>query len=228
MISVIIPTLNEARALPDTLDALVAQIGDFETIIVDSGSTDRTFDIALEAARDRDRMHVLTAPRGRAEQMNAGAAVARGKLLLFLHADTLLPPGAIEALNVLESDLFCRSGGFRHRFSGEHWTLRTVSWLHNRRCEWTRVFYGDQAMFVRRRLFEDLGGFPAGKLEDIMLSERLKACGPPRLLDLTVTTDSRKFEQMGPLRSFVRCLLILASYELRLPLLGRAFFAPIR
>ncbi len=113
-------------------------------------------------------------------------------------------------------------------FSGRHWTLRTVTWLHNTRCARTGVFYGDQAMFVRRALFDDLGGFPVGKLEDIVLSERLLQRCTPMFLASCVVTDSRKFEQMGPLRSFARCLLILASYELRLPLRGRAFFAPIR
>lgn len=224
MISVIIPALNEAKVLPATLDDLSAQPGDFETILVDGGSTDATLAIAARYPGVR----VMTSPRGRAAQMNAGAAVATGDILLFLHADTCLPPDAIAELNRLQADPDCHAGGFHHRFSGGHWTLRTVSWLHNRRCAWTGVFYGDQAMFVRRPLFEDLGGFPAGELEDIVLSERLLERCEPRFLASSVVTDSRKFEQMGPLRSFGRCLLILACYELRLPLAGRAFFAPIR
>jgi len=160
--------------------------------------------------------------------MNAGAAVATGEFLLLLHADTRLPPNAIAEFNALESDPECHAGGFHHEFSGRHWTLRAISWLHNRRCELTGIFYGDQAMFVRRALFEEVGGFPVGQLEDILLSERLRERCEPRFLAARVVTDSRKFEQMGPLRSFARCLLILVCYELRLPLAGRAFFAPIR
>lgn len=224
MISVIIPALNEAKALPATLQALLGQAGHFEVIVVDGGSTDDTGAIASRYPGVR----VLTAARGRAPQMNAGAAVARGDLLLFLHADTLLPPGAIETLNALEADPECRAGGFRQRFSGRHWALRLVSWLHNRRCAHTGIFYGDQAMFVRRDLFRELGGFPVGDLEDIALSERILEHCEPRFLDAAVVTDSRKFEQMGPLRSLMRCVIILVCYELRLPLAGRAFFSPIR
>ena len=224
MISVIIPTLNEMKALPGTLDALLGQAGDYEVIVVDGGSTDTTLDIVARYAG----LRVLQSQRGRAVQMNAGARLARGEILLFLHADTLLPPNAISELNALELDANCHGGGFHHAFSGRHWTLRAVSWLHNKRCQLTGIFYGDQAMFVRRALFDELGGFPAGELEDIVLSEHMRECCTPHFLAACVITDSRKFEQMGPLRSFVRCLLILACYELRLPLRGRAFFAPIR
>jgi rSAM/selenodomain-associated transferase 2 len=224
MISIIIPALNEARALPATLTALSLQVGEFETIVVDGGSEDGT----ISVAESFQNVRVLRSARGRAEQMNAGAAVAQGEILLFLHADTLLPAGAMAELNQLEGDGECHAGGFYHRFSGTHWTLRVVSWLHNRRCELTGIFYGDQAMFVRRSLFDELAGFPAGNLEDIILSERIRARCTPRLLKTRVITDSRKFEQMGPVRSFMRCLLILASYELRLPLLGRKFFSPVR
>jgi rSAM/selenodomain-associated transferase 2 len=224
VISVIIPTLNEAKALPATLDSVFAQPGRFETILVDGGSTDDTLAIAASYPRVR----VCASRRGRAEQMNAGAEVAGGEFLLFLHADTHLPPRAIAELNRLEADPDCQAGGFHHAFSGRHWTLRFVSWLHNRRCAWTGIFYGDQAMFVRRALFEDVGGFSPGALEDIVLSERLLERCEPRFLASPVVTDSRKFERMGPLRSFGRCLLILLCYQLRLPLAGRAFFAPIR
>ncbi len=224
MISVIIPALNEAKALPATLEALLVQPGRFEVILVDGGSTDETVALASRYPGVR----VLAAPRGRAHQMNAGAEVARGDLLLFLHADTLLPPGAVRTLNGLEDDTDCHAGGFRQRFSGGHWALRMVSWLHNRRCAYTGIFYGDQAMFVRPNLFRELGGFPVGDLEDIGLSERIRERCEPRFLDASVVTDSRKFEQMGPLRSLLRCVIILACHELRLPLAGRAFFSPIR
>jgi rSAM/selenodomain-associated transferase 2 len=224
MLSIIIPALNEARALPATLEAVVRQQGDFEVLVVDGGSIDGTPTIA-GAVRG---IRVLSAAQGRGAQMNAGAEAAQGELLMFLHADTLLAPGAVALLNRLEQDPDFTSGGFRHRFSGTHPALRFVSWLHNFRCRMTRVFYGDQAMIVRRSVFESLGGFPTELMEDIRLSETLREKGEPRLLDLEVVTDSRKFEQMGPWRSLLRCLLIISCYELRLPIMGRAFFAPIR
>ena len=161
--------------------------------------------------------------------MNAGAAQAQGELLLFLHADTLLPEAGIALLNAMEADPAFGWGGFHHRFSGSHPALGLVSRLHNFRCGMTKIFYGDQAMVVRRSLFEAVGGFPEdGPLEDIRLSEQLLARTAPAFFDESIVTDSRKFEQMGPWISLFRCLSILVSYELRLPLLGRKFFAPIR
>lgn len=223
MISVVIPAYNEERALPATLARVFAQTGECEIIVVDGGSADRTRDIAA----GNGRTQLLTAPKGRAAQMNAGAGVARGEWLLFLHADTLLPDGALEAIAALPDDI--QAGGFRHRFSGTDWRLRLISWMHNWRCRWTRVFYGDQALFVRRSLFERLGGFPEDyPLEDVMFGERLRAAVRPRLLDLCVVTDARKFTRMGAWKSLGRVALILTCHELRLPIPARRFFSDIR
>jgi glycosyltransferase involved in cell wall biosynthesis len=125
MVSVIIPAYNEERALPATLRHLLLQPGDFEVFVVDGGSTDRTCEIAASDSRVR----VLRASKGRASQMNAGAVQARGEWLLFLHADTLLPDGSLARLNSLENDPSVQAGGFLHRFSGNDWRLRLVSYL---------------------------------------------------------------------------------------------------
>ena len=161
--------------------------------------------------------------------MNAGAWTANGEWLLFLHADTLLPNGALHRLNALEADLDFQAGGFRHRFSDRDWRLRLISWMDNLRSKTTKVIYGDQAMFVRRVLFEWLGGFPDQPiLEDVVFCEKLKEATGPVLLNEYVITDSRKFVQTGIWRSLARCAAVLVCHELRLPIVGRTFFADIR
>ena len=223
MISVIIPALNEQRALPATLRRLFSQAGEFDVTLVDGGSHDRTREIASADPRIR----LLDAPTGRASQMNAGARGATGEWLLFLHADTLLPDDALLSIARLPAEV--DAGGFMHQFSGQAWGLKVVSWLHNFRCRRTQVFYGDQALFVSRELFLDLGGFPDEPiLEDVLFGERLRAATRPKLLDIRVITDSRKFEQKGVWLSLWRVLLILASHELRLPIPARKFFANVR
>lgn len=225
MVSVIIPAYNEEKALPATLQALAAQPGDYEVILVDGGSTDRTAELAGAVSAVR----VLAAPKGRASQMNAGAVIAHGEWLLFLHADTLLPSGAIQRLNEMESETAIQAGGFMHQFSGDDWRLKLISFLDNIRCIRSRIIYGDQALFVRRALFERLGGFPCRPiLEDVAFCERLITVTTPLLLSPPVVTDARKFLKMGVWRSFLRVLLIILHVEFRLPVLPKAFFQDIR
>lgn len=264
MISVIIPAYNEEKVLPRTLQALFTQTGEFETILVDGGSTDRTRTIAellgftgrisndgesslgsCDLTKEcrvtscalpgvsRDTLHasryVLSAPKGRASQMNAGAKAARGEWLLFLHADTILPDGAIQRLNDMEADHAIQAGGFMHRFSGDDWRLKFISFLDNFRCIRSRIIYGDQALFVRRSLFEQLGGFPNQPiLEDVAFCERLIKVTEPLVLSPPVVTDARKFITMGIWRSFIRVLLIILHVEFRLPVLPRVFFKDVR
>ncbi|MGH7207421.1 MAG: TIGR04283 family arsenosugar biosynthesis glycosyltransferase [Nitrospiraceae bacterium] len=225
MISVIIPAYNEETALPEMLRHLLRQPGDYEVFVVDGGSTDRT----CEIVRVEPRVRLVAAPKGRAFQMNAGAKRATGEWLLFLHADTLLPVSALARLNALEADSTIQAGGFLHRFSGDDWRLRVVSFLDNFRCRRSRIIYGDQAMFVRRLLFERLDGFPDQPiLEDVAFCEKLIRVVTPVLLSPPVLTDSRKFIKMGIWRSFARVLLIILHVEFHLPILPRTFFQDIR
>ena len=225
MISVIIPAFNEQRALPRTLDRLYAQPGDFEVILVDGGSADETRTIATRFAD----LQIIDAPKGRASQMNAGAAKARGEWLLFLHADTLLPENALAGIAELPPE--ASAGGFRHRFSGNGFGLRFISLVDNIRCSGSRIIFGDQAMFVRRSLFERLGGFPdVERLEDVAFCEDLVRHTTPVLLDQSVVTDSRKFVQQGVWRSLLRVGVILLCVSLgrRLPDFSLRFFEDVR
>jgi rSAM/selenodomain-associated transferase 2 len=231
MIWIIIPTYNEEKVLPGTLEALFAQPGSYEVIVVDGGSSDRTRELASATPGVR----LVTAPKGRASQMNGGArhAVSCGMTpndwLLFLHADTLLPEGALARLNSLEPDTAVQAGGFLQQFSGDDWRLRLVSALDNFRCRRSKIIYGDQALFVRQGLFTQLGGFPEQRiLEDVAFCEKLVKVTTPVLLSPPVVTDSRKFVTMGVWRSFARVLLIILHAQFRLPLLPRAFFQDIR
>ena len=237
MVSIIIPAYNEERALPHTLRELFGQSGHYEVIVVDGGSSDRTPQVLKEFGFDprptpithHPSRFALNASKGRASQMNAGAKEARGDWLLFLHADTVLPFGAIQRLNEMETDHAIQAGGFMHRFSGDDRRLKLISFLDNFRCTRSRVIYGDQALFVRRNFFERLGGFPNQPiLEDVALCERLIKESTPVLLSPPVVTDARKFLKMGVWRSFLRVLLIILHVEFGLPVLPRTFFQDVR
>jgi len=197
-LSIIIPTLNEA----DRIDGLLASLAPLraqghELIVVDGGSADGTAERARFGA---DR--ICTAPRGRALQMNAGAAIAGGSVLLFLHADTQLPPTAAEA--VLEG--LRRSGREWGRFdvdiAGRRPMLRVIAWCMNHRSRLSGIATGDQGMFVRRATFWTVGAFPEQPLmEDIELSKRLRRLSRPLCLRTRSTTSGRRWEAYGVWRT---------------------------
>ena len=160
-------------------------------IVVDGGSADATAAIAQTLA---DR--VLAAPRGRAAQMNAGAAASSGAALLFLHADSRLPPGA----DALVTEALRRRdwGRFDVRIESSHRVLRVVGCMMNLRSRATGIATGDQAIFATRAAFERAGGFPAiALMEDVALSARLKRGGPPACLREKVVTSGRRWERHG-------------------------------
>lgn len=191
-LSVVMPVLNEGPALSGALQALSDwRQGGAELIVVDGGSSD---DSRQQAARWADR--VLQAPRGRASQMNAGAACARGACLLFLHADTRLPQSARQALAGLEASALW--GRFDVRIDDPSPCLRIVGLMMNWRSRWTAVATGDQAMFVRREIFEQVGGFPdIALMEDVALSKRLRALARPVCLRGPALTSARRWRTHG-------------------------------
>ncbi len=197
-LSIIVPTLNEARDVPATLEALQPQRArGHEVLVVDGGSRDGTRELARGLA---DR--VVSAPRGRASQMNAGAALARGEILLFLHADTRLPENA-DALVVRGLAESGRAWGrFDVRIEGKSPLLSLVAFFMNLRSRLSGIATGDQAIFVRRDAFHRAGGFPPLELmEDIALSRALKALSPPLCLADKALTSGRRWERRGVLRT---------------------------
>ena len=199
-LSIVIPVLNEAARLPALLAALQPlRTRGAELIVADGGSGDCSRELAAPFV---DRL--VEAPRGRARQMNAGAAESRGEVLLFLHADTTLPPEA-DALVLQAVQAGAAWGRFDVRIDGRSRWLPIVGFLMNRRSRWTGIATGDQAMFVRRAVFEQLGHFPDQPLmEDIELSKRLLAAGHrPACLRKRVTTSGRRWDERGPLRTIV-------------------------
>jgi rSAM/selenodomain-associated transferase 2 len=189
-LSVVVPVLNEAAGIRAALEALSPlRSRGHEVIVVDGGSNDRSVELA-EGLCDR----VLSAPRGRAAQMNAGARVATGDVLLFLHADTRLPPRADQLISKAS-----RWGRFDVEIEGRHRLLKVVAWAMNLRSRLTGIATGDQAMFVRRDTFP---GFPEiALMEDIALSRILKKIGRPACLRERAVTSGRRWESRGVLRT---------------------------
>jgi rSAM/selenodomain-associated transferase 2 len=227
-VSVVIPVLNEARALPATLDAALSQAGLHEVIVVDGGSSDETCAVVGEFSDRAPGLRLISSARGRGRQMNAGARAATGEWLLFLHADTLLPPDAISMIPEQACARGALAGCFRQRFSAANIPLRLISVAHNLRFHLTGVIYGDQAMFIRADLFRKLGGFPQQQMEDVMISERLRNKTRPIMLPAAVVTDSRKFKQIGEFRALWWVLGILFNYELGRPVGHQKFFGDYR
>jgi rSAM/selenodomain-associated transferase 2 len=210
-LSIIIPALDEAAGIAATLAAL----GDFrqrgaEVIVVDGGSGDATVERARPLA---DR--VLAAPRGRAAQMNAGAAAASGDVLLFLHADTTLPANADGLLHYGLADSGRVWGRFDVAIDGKNPLLKLVSGLMNWRSQLTGIATGDQAIFVRRDTFAAVGGFPDIPLmEDIALSKQLKRIGRPLCLAARARTSGRRWTQNGVARTILLMWRLRLAYAL--------------
>ena len=217
-LSVIIPALDEEASIARVIRSC-REAGPCEVVVVDGGSRDRTVEIARGEADA-----VIAAPRGRAAQMNAGAAVARGEVLLFLHADTLLPGRSVPAVLDALQDPEVIGGAFRVRLAASpgagryvRATLGVTGRMIGARAAVSRSYSGDQAIFARAEAFRAVGGFPEIPLmEDVELSRRMRRAGKTVLLPLRVETSGRRWEAWGPLRT------VLFMWRLRIGhLLGR-------
>lgn len=210
-LSIIIPALDEAGNIAQLLAHLqpLRRRG-VEVIVVDGGSADGTASLA-GAGTDR----VLVSAPGRARQMNAGAAAARGEILCFLHADSLLPENA-DGLIIDGLSRGRRSWGrFDVHIAGSHPMLKVIAWMMNRRSRLTGIATGDQGMFVTRSLFEAAGRFPEiALMEDIALSRQLKKYSAPLCITHRITTSGRRWEQHGLWRTMLLMWRLRLAYWL--------------
>ncbi len=206
-LSVIVPVLNEEITVEATLQALVA-LAPYEIIIVDGGSRDRTREICRRFA-----VEVLSSERGRARQMNFGARRASGDVLLFLHADTRLPESALRDIDAALSDPRYLGGRFDVELPGAHWMFKMIAALINYRSRATKIGTGDQALFVRRDIFDLIGGYPDIPLmEDIVFCRALKGMGNIACLRSRVVTSARRWERDGVWRTILRMWMLKLCY----------------
>lgn len=212
MISVIIPTLNEAAHLPAAVASAQSLPGS-EILVADGGSVDGTAELAIQLG-----CRLIRSPRGRAAQMNAAATAASGDLLLFLHADCQLPGNAADAIAAVLADPEIGCGAFRHRIDSPRRLLRVIETADNLRACWLHRPYGDQAIFVRRQYFEQVGGYPnVLLLEELLLLRQLRRVTRFRLANAEVLTSDRRWAKRGVVATTALNWTILLGAALRLP-----------
>jgi rSAM/selenodomain-associated transferase 2 len=184
------------------------EASDVEIILADGGSTDDT----LKVAARFPHVQILTSPRGRGFQMNAGALASRGELLVFLHADTRIGPAHLDTLRGLAIDPKFAAGAFVFSLTPDLPALRIIAWGVNRRCRLLGLPYGDQALTVRRSLFFQLGGYAHRRPEDLDFVLRLKRQSHLRLLEPPITTSGRRWLQEGYVKSTIKNWLFLVRH----------------
>lgn len=220
-ISVVIPTLNEAACLAETLRSVRAE-QPHEILVVDGGSTDATCRLACEADR------LLHGPRGRAAQMNRGAAHASGDILLFLHADCTLEAGALNAVAECLRRRNVAAGCFRMTVTADGLAYRLVDVCATARVRLTGLIYGDQGLFLERRRFENLGGFPPLRLmEDVFLSKTLRRQGRIVVAPRRIFVSPRRWQKQGVVRQTLRNWTLTALAAAGVPPDRLAAFYPV-
>jgi rSAM/selenodomain-associated transferase 2 len=223
LVSIIVPTLNEATTIRDLAASLDRLRGEFEVIICDGGSADATVGMALQYG-----LRVIEAPRGRGSQMNAGAKLTKGETLLFLHSDTRLPEDALERVgDALDDENVC-GGNFSLIFGGDTQEARLLTRIYPL-LRLGGMLYGDSAIFVRRGVFDSLGGYREYPIfEDCDLYRRMRRLGRFVRLNACATTSSRRFEGRF-IRTFALWSLMQTLYWLGVnPSILNRLYKPLR
>lgn len=218
MVTIIIPTYNEATTICGALDCLDQAQGDFEVIVADGESSDGTAEMVRARAEQFSRpLRVLTAARPRAAQLNRAAREARGGVLLFLHADVRVPRNAIETLVRDMQATSSIGGNFDLAFDGESRWSRFFTWANRVRRRFG-IYYGDSGIFIRRDVFEALGGFKEiPVMEDYEFVRRMERKGKTRFLTPQLIVSDRRWREGGVLRTIARWVLIQGLYSIGCP-----------
>ncbi len=216
MISIVMPVLNEEKNIEGTLRSLSRLPGDFEFIVVDGGSTDKTRKIAGKYAT------VMASDRGRAKQMNAGARRARGDVLLFLHADCRLSPDALSKIEISMHDKKIVGGALKFHLDDEARPFKLISFFSNLRARLSKIYLGDHGLYVRKSAFDKVGGFNEIELmEDVDLCKKLKKEGKLVQANAKIISSSRRLKRQGILKTWIhmqanRFLFFIGISPLRL------------
>lgn len=199
MISIIIPVLNEEKNISIVLENIKRLNGEKEIIVVDGGSIDNTVEIVKKKG-----VMLLSLQKGRGCQMNKGAETANGDTLLFLHADTTLPENAITRIVETMKNHKIIGGRFDVRFDDDRFIFKLIAFLMNWRSRLTSIFTGDQAIFIRKNIFKDIGGYlEIPLMEDIALSKRMKRTGRVACLEYSAITSARKWKEEGIIKTIL-------------------------
>ncbi|MEK6678900.1 MAG: TIGR04283 family arsenosugar biosynthesis glycosyltransferase [Nitrospirota bacterium] len=199
MISIIIPVLNEEKNISAALENIERLDGEKEVIIVDGGSIDNTVEIVKKKG-----VMLLSSQKGRGCQMNKGAEIANGDTLLFLHADTTLPENALLEIERVMKVNEVIGGRFDVRFDDDRFVFKLIAFLMNWRSRLTSIFTGDQAIFIRKSVFKDIGGYlEIPLMEDIALSKKMKRTGRVACLGDSTITSARKWKEEGIIKTIL-------------------------
>ncbi len=214
-IGIVIPTLQEEQTIADCLTYLERQSPPFEVIVVDGGSTDQTLAIAA-ATEISYPLRLERSPQpGRAYQMNWGSQHTEADILLFLHADSRLPPEGLQTIRTVMTDTTFVGGRFKVKLDSAQWPYPLISWGINTRSQITGYFTGDMGLFIRRSYFNYLEGYRHYSLmEDLDLSGRMKAIGRLAFLPDPMITSSRRFQTYGPWRTIGLMQVLRVAYRL--------------
>jgi len=213
MISVIVPTLNEEDLLPHCLESVVNEIEELELIVVDGNSSDKTSQVARSYT---DKVLTLS-NADLAAQLNAGAALAKGDIILFLHADSKLTADAVSRLKTIPPGII--GGAFEMLLDNDRFSYRLLSLGGNLYCRFTGTYFGDRGIFVRSSVFKQMGGFkPLPIMTDVEFSRRLGKYGKTILLKGPIISSSRKFEREGSIHTLYLIIYALAAYRLGISL----------